>query len=269
MRSRIPIVFLTLAPAFSGCAPPADTAAEEEAIRATSARWLEFSNQQDAAGVAGLFADDGWLAWEDRPPVSGREAVEEFMRRQFAEAPADAGSFGPDRIDVSASGDLAVEQGSSSSPANEGRYITVHKKIENDWRVVADMWVDATPHGGAPDWARVNLARWYETFNARDVQALVGLYSVDARVGEAQGRSAVMKDFQDGWAEENATCSGGFDDFFVVGTIAAGRGRDVCTIDPPGGGGPDTVRSNWLAIFEQQSDGSWLIIRDYGERVGS
>ena len=107
---------------------------EEEAIRATSARWLDFSNQQDAAGVAGLFADDGWLVWEDRPPTSGREAVEEFMRRQFAEAPAEAGGFGPDRIDVSASGDLAVEQGSSSSPTVEGRYLTVHKKIENEWK---------------------------------------------------------------------------------------------------------------------------------------
>jgi len=269
MRFPIPLVFFTLTLVFVGCTPPVDRAAEEEAIRATSARWLDFSNQQDAAGVASLFADDGWLVWEDRPPTSGREAIEEFMRRQFAEAPAEAGGFGPDRIDVSASGDLAVEQGSSSAPTVEGRYVTVHKKIENEWKVVADMWVNATPDGGAPAWARESLSRWYETFNARDVQALADLYTSDARVGEAQGRSAIIRSFQDGWAEENAMCSGGFDDFFGVGTIAAGRGRDVCTLNPSEGGSPTTVHSNWLAIFEQQADGTWLLIRDYGERVGS
>jgi ketosteroid isomerase-like protein len=244
-------------------------AAEEEGVRATSAQWLEFSQGGDAAGVASLFAEDGALFWEDRPPTAGPAAVEEFMRRQFAEAPAGGGDFGPDRIFLAASGDLAVEQGTFTEATDEGRYLTVYKKVGEDWKVAADMSLDATPHGGAPAWAQESLARWYETFNARDAEALADLYAVNARVGDAQGRSAIVQSFQDDWAESDATCSGGYDDFFVVGTIAAGRGRDVCTVNPADGGESTTVYSRWLALYEQQPDGTWLCIRDRGEPVGS
>ncbi len=249
--------------------PAVDMAAEEEGVRAMSAQWLEFSQDGDASGIAGLFAEDGALFWEDRPPTAGPAAVEEFMRRQFAEAPAEGAEFGPDRIHVAASGDLAVEQGTYSSPANEGRYITVYKKVEDAWKVAADMSLDTSPDGGAPAWAKESLARWYETFNARDAEALADLYTADARVGDARGRSAIIQSFQDDWAENDATCSGGYDDFFLVGTIAAGRGRDVCTVTPSDGSEATTVHSRWLALYEQQPDGTWLCIRDRGEQAGS
>ena len=269
MRFVILILLLTFPQVLVGCAPAADIAAEEEGVRATSAQWLEFAQERDASGVASLFAEDGALFWEDRPPTAGPAAIEDFMRRQFAEAPADGGEFGPDRVFVAASGDLAVEQGTFSSPTEEGRYITVYKKVEDDWKVAADMSLNTSPHGGAPAWAQESLARWYESFNARDAEALADLYTTDARVGEAQGRSAIIQSFQDDWAESDATCSGGYDDFFVVGTIAAGRGRDVCEVNASDGSGSTTVHSRWLALYEQQPDGTWLCIRDRGEQAGS
>ncbi len=53
--------------ACGACGPTVDIQAEEDAIRRLSARWLELNRQEDAAGIAALFAEDGTLHWEDRP----------------------------------------------------------------------------------------------------------------------------------------------------------------------------------------------------------
>ena len=269
MRRAIPNLVIVAGLVLVGCAPRVDVAVDEEAVRATSARWLEYSKARDASGVASLFATDGSVYWEDRPPTSGPEAIEAFMSRQFTENPSGEGSFAPDRVDVAASGDLAVEQGTYESPSDAGRYVTVYRKVGGEWKVAADVSLSTSPHGGAPDWAQQSLARWYERFNARDGQGLAGLYAADARVGDARGRAAIIRRFQTEWAERNASCGGDSDDFVVVGSIAAGRGRDICTVTPADGGPPTTVHSRWLAMYERQVDGSWLCIRDYGEAAGS
>jgi len=266
MLSRHITLTVTAGLAIAGCTPAVDTAAEEEAIREVAASWLELSQRQDAAGVAGLFAEDGAVYWEDRPATSGVDAIEAFMTREFAENPSAEGGFAPDRIDVAASGDLAVEQGTYQALSDQGRYITVHRKIGGEWRVQTDMSVSTAPDGGAPDWAREGLANWYERFNARDAEGMADLYTADARVGDVQGRAAIIRDFQNDWAEDNRSCSGGFDDFVVVGSIASGWGRDTC-VGASDGGDPTTTRSNWLSMFERQADGTWLMIRDRGEPI--
>ena len=264
-RNRISVAVGVLM--LAGCAPGVDITVEEEAVRAVSARWLELSRQRNAAAIADLFADDGGVVWQNRPATSGRDNLEAFMRRAFAENPSSEGGFAPDRIDVGAAGDLAVEQGTYEDPADQGRYMTVYRKVGSDWKVAADMSVSTSPDGGAPDWATESLSRWYEAFNARDAQGLANLYTADARVSEARGRAAIIARFRAGWVDSDEQCSGGFDDFAVVGSIAAGRGRDVCTSTTQDGGPTATVYSNWLAIYERQADGSWLCIRDNGEAV--
>lgn len=269
MPYRISTLLTVACMLLAGCAPRVDVTAEEDAVRAVSARWLEASTQRDAAGIAGLFAEDGAVYWEDRPPTAGPAAIEDFMRRQFADNPAGEGSFGPDRVDVAASGDLAVELGAYQSPGGAGRYVTVYRKVGSDWKVAADMSVDAAPHGGAPQWAQESLAQWYEAFNAHNAAGLADLYTPDARVGAVRGRAAIMRYFRTDWSEHNTSCSGDYDDFVVVGPVATARGRDVCSVTPSGGGAPTTVYSHWVSVYERQADGRWLCSRDYGEPVGS
>ncbi len=254
--------------AIAGCAPQVDTAAEEEAVRAVSASWLAFEEQRDAAGVAGLFAADGTLHWEEREPVTGPAAVQSFIAEEHAFDPAGTGSFATERVEMAASGDLAVEHGTWQNGQENGRYTTVYRKVDGQWKVSADMSLAATPNGGAPAWATDNLEQWYEAYNARDARRLAAMYTTDARVGEARGRQAITARFQNTFRSGQRTCSGTFDDFRVVGTVAAGWGRDTCTVTPADGGATTTVRSHWLAVFERQADGSWLIIRDNGEMVG-
>lgn len=254
--------------ALMACAPTVDTAADEEAIRSTAAHWQELDRQKDAAGIADLFAQDGAVYWEQRQPATGPDAIREFMALGFALDPSGEGSFAPDRIDVAASGDLAVEQGSWQGSGTSGRYMTLHKKIDGVWKVAGDMSLSQAPNGGAPEWAQSLLAGWYEDFNARDAASLVRrYYTADARVGEARGRAAIIARFEAGWRESNPVCSGSFSGFQVVGTVATGWGVDTCIETPADGGESRTVYSRWIGVYEQQPDGSWLTTRDIGEDI--
>jgi len=272
MRIRFSILIGAVLIALSGCAPqgsgPAvDLAAEEEAVRVVSARWLAFDGEQDAAGVAGLFAPDGTVLRQNRQPASGPQAVEAFIAEEYAFSSGGAGSFGPERVDVAVSGDLAVEHGTWESPTDEGRYITLYRKVGGDWMVAADMSLNTAPNGGAPAWANEHLAEWYEAFNARDAERLADNYTADARIEGAQGRQAIIARYRANWAEADDVCSGGFDGFEVVGPIAVGWGRDTCTATQAGEGPTATARLHWLAVYEQQVDGSWLCSRDYSQSV--
>ncbi|HSM05344.1 MAG TPA: DUF4440 domain-containing protein [Longimicrobiales bacterium] len=263
-----PRALALIAPALllASCTPPVDVDAERDAIRAQSEQWLAMSRAGDAAGVAALFADDATLLWEDRPLVSGGEAVEAFLVRDFAESGTD-GTFRADRIDVAASGDLAVESGTWRGESQEGRYLTVYRKEGDAWKVQADMSLGASPNGGAPAWATTQLATWYELYNARDGEGLSRIYAPDAVVGGtagARGRAAIARRFRDGWAESDDTCTGAYDDFRMVDDLAVGSGRDVCTT-PDG----QTTTYRWMSVAERQADGSWLLIRDRGVEMGS
>ena len=188
------------------------------------------------------------------------------MQEGYSFSQGDPGSWGGDRIDVAASGDLAVEHGSWQSSTDSGRYLTVYRKIGSDWKVGADMSVETAPHGGAPAWAVEILSEWYAAYNDRDAERLADTYTADARIRDARGRRAIIDRFKAGWAEDDEVCSGDFDGFEVVGPITVGWGRDTCT---PRQEGDDSAvsRTNWLAVYELQEDGNWLCIRDFGEDV--
>ena len=114
-----------------------------------------------------------------------------------------------------------------------------------------------------PEWAQDQLDAWYEAHVSRDAEAIADLYSPDARVGDAVGRAAIIERFQNNWATDDLTCTGGFEDFVVVNDLAMGWGLDTCTAKSGG----EAVRSKWLAVYERQADGQWLCIRDVSELI--
>jgi ketosteroid isomerase-like protein len=141
--------------------------------------------------------------------------------------------------------------------------MTIHKKMEGEWRIIADMSVDAPADGGAPEWAVQGLTEWYEAFNGRDAEALADLYTGDARTGGGEGRAGIIASFRSGWSEADETCRGGYDGFRIVGGIAAGWGRDFCTDRQTG----ELTVTRWLSVHDRQADGTWLLVRDWGEEI--
>ena len=75
-RNAVLSIMLIALVACAAPAPQVNAAAEEDAIRALSMRWLEVDKANDHAGVAALFAADGVIyRSEDEPAVGTGEGV--------------------------------------------------------------------------------------------------------------------------------------------------------------------------------------------------
>jgi uncharacterized protein (TIGR02246 family) len=130
-----------------------DAAAEEAAVRAVSARWLAFEGERNAAGIAGLFADDGRLIWVGQDPVVGPTAIQAYLTKDYAENPKRTSTWKTDRVLIATAGDLAVEYGNFTNTAtgkdgtgsDNGNYVTVFRKVAGGWKVVSDASVSAKP----------------------------------------------------------------------------------------------------------------------------
>jgi len=76
------------------------------------------------------------------------------LANNFESNPDQNPVFGSDRIEVSSSGDLAVEFGTwgpSGPDADYGNYTTVYRKIDGAWKVIADMSHSTKPEPKATD----------------------------------------------------------------------------------------------------------------------
>ena len=264
MQSRTKMVLAVAALIAPGCAPQVDLDAEAAAILATIERWQALGLAGDAAGVASLFTPEGsaWITL--RKEATGREAIEAFEEESSTRVFHPDGGWGSERIEVAAAGDMAVDYGSWRDGPFEGRYISVYREVGGEWLIEADVSTRTRADDGAPDWAKGWLTQWYEHYNARDARSLADLYTPDAHVVEARGRVAIIAAFEQGWEEDNDTCEGNFWGVEVVGSAAISFGSDRCT-RTANDGSTTAVVSNWLAVFEQQSDGRWLATRNNGE----
>ena len=115
-----------------------------------------------------------------------------------------------------------------------------------------------------PGWAQRMLDEWYDAYNDRDSKRLADLHSADARVGPAVGPDEIAARFEEGWADEDDTCTGMFTGFRVVGGIASGWGEDSCTLRDGSG---KTSKVEWIVVYERGPGGRWLTIRDFGQPV--
>jgi len=169
---------------------PADTAADQQAIRALSAKWLEAAQRRDPAAEAALFAEDGRTLYSGEEPVIGRAAIEKAVAAEQAANPKGMVQWSTDAVEVASSGDLAVEFGTSST-LNAGldgagevheRYATVYRKRNGQWQVLVDTtsplpFVAPAADSAAESGLRARIASVEAAWNARDAAGLVAMYS--------------------------------------------------------------------------------------------
>jgi len=157
MRS-VSLLLVVVSVAVAGCAQPTpaskpDLAAEEQAIRAADARWLKAAQARDAAGEGSMFAEDGIAYREHSDPIQGPAAYQAFATKDYAENPKGMTSWSTDKISVAAAGDMAVQTGpfhnSGFGPQGDqdvhGRFVTVWKKMNGEWKVAQDIGLPMTP----------------------------------------------------------------------------------------------------------------------------
>ena len=99
---------------------------------------------KDTARIAQLYATDGLYMAPGYQALGGRAGAQKGWGMMFA-TPGAALTFGPSRIVVAQSGDMAYDIGTYTYSANgraddKGKYLVVWKKQDGQWKVAADMF---------------------------------------------------------------------------------------------------------------------------------
>lgn len=129
------------------CQQTADTAAEEQAIRAQVAAFNAAVAAKNDSAVLALYADNAVLMPPNEPSVTGADAIRTFWAQLW---PMDASLvITPTAITVAASGDMATEAGSwvfTAGPMQDtGKYLVHWHKLNGTWKMVEDMWNSDNP----------------------------------------------------------------------------------------------------------------------------
>jgi ketosteroid isomerase-like protein len=120
--------------------------AQKAEIEAANAKWIEFFNKGDFAGLGSLYTADATAF----PPASGMvrgDAAIGAMFKRFAE---EVGDPKLTTLDVKPLGPSAAQEIGTFSFKTKGpnpkdvtgKYLVVWEKVGNDWKLAADIWND-------------------------------------------------------------------------------------------------------------------------------
>jgi len=141
---------LSLTIALAACqptAPKVDPAAEEQAIRTQVAVFNAGVRAYDEAAIASVYAPDAVLLPPNQARLVGTAAIEQMFAGM---EPLKATMVvTPVTIVISASGDLAVEEGTwtysmpnadGTTFQDNGKYLVAWKKVNGTWLTQFDTW---------------------------------------------------------------------------------------------------------------------------------
>jgi len=127
-----------------GMSPP--TFAQKAEIEAANAKWIEFFNRGDFAGISSLYTAGATAFPPGSPMVRGDAAIGAMFKR-FAEEVGDPKLM---TLDVKPLGPSAAQEIGTFSFKTKGpnpkdvtgKYLVVWEKVGNDWKLAADIWND-------------------------------------------------------------------------------------------------------------------------------
>lgn len=143
----------------AACSQP-DLAREEQAIRDSDARWLKAAQARDAAGESAVFASDGVAYREHIDPLVGPAAFQAYATKLATDNPKVSTTWSTDAIRIAESGDLAIQTGqyhlaglgSKGDGEDKGRFVTVWKKVDGEWKVAHDIGSTTSPDAAQAGW---------------------------------------------------------------------------------------------------------------------
>jgi len=151
-QRHLPLVIGTVI-ALSACAPtaapPVDTAAEEAAIKAVTAAWLNAYNAGDVETIVATYAEDAVLMPPHAAVAKGHAAIRAFLTIDTAAAKAAGVKIVPGTAGVA--GDMGWESGSytiadaSGAAVDSGSYLSVSRKSNGKWLYIRDTYNSDRP----------------------------------------------------------------------------------------------------------------------------
>jgi ketosteroid isomerase-like protein len=126
--------------------PQVDTAAEALAIRELDRQWQAAVEARDIEACLRFYAPGAVEMQPSTPAIAGLPAIRAWFESGLLQ-PGITNVFTSDTIEVAASGDLAYDRGtyrfSMETPDGRvedvGKYLMIWKKIDGEWKVIADI----------------------------------------------------------------------------------------------------------------------------------
>lgn len=128
--------------------PTTDQTSAEDDIRKLDVDWGKAASRKDLEGVVAFYASDASVVWPGAPAAHGtadiRAAWSELMK-----TPGLSLEFIPERIQIAASGDMAIDFGvvkfghdtnAWAHLLETAKYVVVWKKIKGTWKVMYDCY---------------------------------------------------------------------------------------------------------------------------------
>lgn len=121
---------------------------EIKTLHSLNQQWGAAATRLDLEAVVALFARDAALLWPDQKLVRGTAGIRKAWRQTMKDYPGLKLVFTPERIDLSASGDLALDCGKVEFTAglgkerasHIGKYLVAWRKVDGAWKVAYDSW---------------------------------------------------------------------------------------------------------------------------------
>ena len=139
----------------SACAPaapaPVDTAADEAALKAVTAAWLNAYNAGDVEKIVAMYAEDGVLMPPHAGVATGHTAIRAFLTADTAGAKAAGVKLVPGAATAGVAGDTGWESGSytttdsSGATVDSGSYLSVSRRSNGKWLYVRDTYNSDRP----------------------------------------------------------------------------------------------------------------------------
>jgi ketosteroid isomerase-like protein len=189
------VVFLSSIAILFGCsrAPNVNIKAEEDAIRKLEADWAVLNQKRDVAKVMEMYATDAIIMAPGQNVTSGLETVRKQFESMFADTSMlwDTFSWTSEKVEVSASGDLAYIKGSNTinmKSSNgiikeEDKGVDIWRKIDGKWKAILTIWNSnkpteemAAPIASVEVFTRLEN-EWNNATFKKDVKALDLLYA--------------------------------------------------------------------------------------------
>ena len=118
--------------------------AQKAEIDAVNAKWIEFFNKGDFAGIASLYTEDATAFPPGSAMVKGRAAIGE-MWKKLAEQAGDpkittleVKPLGPSA--AREIGTFSIKTKGQNPQELTGKYVVVWEKIGADWKLASDIW---------------------------------------------------------------------------------------------------------------------------------
>lgn len=149
---RTAFIAALLATALAGAAGAQSATADEAAIAEFNRRYLRAINDGDVQTLASLTTDGHMMVSSGGPPLTGKQALVDAMRRLFQTTDIEE-SWAPAETVVS--GDLAYQRGTfvvvakpkagGAETRTTGNFLRIYRKIGGAWFMVRDTFNSQQP----------------------------------------------------------------------------------------------------------------------------